>query len=306
MSDEYIIQVKQLALTFEDGTAFSFDDINIKRGKITGIIGANGSGKTTFVEAVLGLKNPSKADVTIDGMAQKDFFTSMKNRKNLGSQLQVFAFSEQVKVNEMVKLHKALYGTQSKRVYDDLSLAEIASKRLDKLSGGQKQRVNLFMALAHMPKLITLDEPSSALDKAMAEKLIDLLKYMVTEHQCSVIMVTHHPYELDICDEVMSVYAGTKAYHETRDTFINEIIGAYHAQIFTGGEKNDKKTIETAIDNIKHVKRHFHQNGQIDIYGSAEMESDFLSLVKQLSLKSYSFGQTNSADILKISTSNEG
>lgn len=306
MSQQYIIQVKQLALTFEDGTAFSFDNIHIRCGKITGIIGANGSGKSTFVEAVLGLKSPSKADITIDGMAQKDFFVSMKNRKNLGSQLQVFAFSEMVKVNEMVKLHKALYGTQSKRVYEDLAMAEIASKRLDKLSGGQKQRVNLFMALAHMPKLITLDEPSAALDKAMAEKLIDLLKYMVAAHQCSIIIVTHHPYELDICDEVMSIYAGTKAYHETRDTFINEIIGAYHAQIFTAGEKNDKKTIETAIDNIKHVKRHFRQNGQIDIYGSAEMEAGFLNLVKQFDLKSYSFGQTNSADILKISTVNAG
>ena len=305
MSEDYIIQVKQLALAFEDGTAFSFDNVNIRRGKITGIIGANGSGKTTFVEAVLGLKSPSKADITIDGLAQKDFFASMKNRKNLGSQLQVFAFSELVKVSEMVSLHKALYDSQSKRIYDDLSMAEISSKRLDKLSGGQKQRVNLFMALAHMPKLITLDEPSAALDKAMAEKLIDLLKYMVAEHACSIIIVTHHPYELDICDEVMTIYAGTKAYHETRENFINEIIGAYHAQIFVGDD-HDTKAIETAIDNIAHVKQHFNQNGQIDIFGSAEMEADFLGLVKQYGLKSYSFAQSNSADILKISTSYAG
>ena len=305
MSQQHIIQVKQLVLSFEDGTAFSFDNINISRGKITGINGPNGSGKTTFVEAVLGLKNTSKADITIDGVTQKEFFSSMKNRKNLGSQLQVFAFSEMVKVSEMVSLHKALYGTQSKRIYDDLALAEISSKRLDKLSGGQKQRVSLFMALAHMPKLITLDEPSSALDKTMAEKLIALLKYMVAEQGCSIIIVTHHPYELDICDEVMTIYAGTKAYHETRDDFINQIIGAYHAQIFTG-DQNDDPTIETAIDNIAHVKQHFRQNGQIDIFGSAEMEADFLSLIKQYGLKSYSFAQTNSADILKISTSYAG
>lgn len=305
MSDKYIIQVQDLILKFDDGTAFDFGDINISKGKITGIIGSNGSGKTTFVEAVLGLKSPIKANIKIDDVTQKQFFTATENRKNLGSQLQVFAGSEFVKVSEMVKLHKALYGKQSQRVYDDLELADISSKRLDKLSGGQKQRVNLYMALAHMPKLITLDEPSSALDKAMAEKLINLLKYMVAEQGCSIVMVTHHPYELDICDEVLTIYAGTKGYHETRQNFINQIIGAYHAQIFTG-EPHDTKTIETAIDNITSVKQHFTHAGQIDIYGDAEMEAGFLALVKQYGLKSYSFAQSNSADILKISTSYAG
>lgn len=305
MSKKYIIEVAKLSLEFEDGTAFSFDNINISRGKITGIIGGNGSGKTTFVEAVLGLKNLSESDIIIDGLTQKDFFSGLDNRQELGSQLQVFAFSEMVKVSEMVKLHKALYGKQSKRIYDDLALDEIAGKRLDKLSGGQKQRVSLFMALAHMPKLITLDEPSAALDKAMAEKLITLLEYMVAEQGCSIIMVTHHPYELDICDEVLTIYAGTKGYHKTRDEFIEQIIGSYHAQIFIG-KNDDTKTIETAIDNIAHVKQHFCQNGQIDIYGSGDMEADFLALVKQHGLKSYSFARSNSADILKISTSYTG
>lgn len=304
MSEKYIIEVDKIKLAFDDGTAFSFDDINIARGKITGIIGANGSGKTTFVEAVLGLKNPSIVSVKIDGMAQKTYFAEVKNRKNLGSQLQVFAFSEMVKVSEMVKLHKALYGVQSKRIYDDLALAEISSKRLDKLSGGQKQRVNLFMALAHMPKLITLDEPSAALDKAMAEKLIDLLKYLVAEQNCSIVMVTHHPYELDICHEIMTVYAGTKGYHASRKDFFNDIIGNYHAQIYVGDA--DAKTIQTEINLIADVKRHFYENGQIDIYGSAAMEDDFLNLVKRNELKSYSFAQSNSADILKISTSYAG
>lgn len=305
MSDKYIIEVGEIKLAFEDGTAFSFDDIHIARGKITGIIGGNGSGKTTFVESVLGLRNPSKANVKIDGMSQKQFFANVKNRKNLGSQLQVFAFSELVKVSEMVSLHKALYGVQSQRIYDDLSLAEISSKRLDKLSGGQKQRVNLYMALAHMPKLITLDEPSSALDKAMAEKLINLLKYLVAEHGCSIVMVTHHPYELDICDEIMTIYAGTKAYHATRAAFMNDIIGEYHAQIHIGGNDN-AEAIKTEIDNIAHVKRYFAENGQIDIYGSADMEADFLSFIKRNGLKSYSFAQSNSADILKISTIQAG
>lgn len=305
MSEDYIIKVDKLELAFEDGTAFHFDNINIKCGKITGIIGANGSGKSTFVEAVLGLRSPCKAQITIDGMAQKQYFSGVNNRKNLGSQLQVFAFSELIKVSEMVRLHKALYGTQSKRIYDDLAMDEISPKRLDKLSGGQKQRVNLFMALAHIPKLITLDEPSAALDKAMAETLIELLKHMVAEYGCSLIIITHHPYELDICDEILTIFAGTKGYHETRGDFIEKIIGSYHAQIFIG-EEDDTKTIETAIDNIAHVKQHFRQNGQIDIYGNAQMEASFLEFVKHHGLKSYSFAQTGSADILKVSTQYAG
>lgn len=302
MSTEFIIKVDELELTFEDGTAFSFENIGIAKGKITGIIGPNGSGKTTLVEAILDLKNPSLANITIDGKSQKEFFAKVSNRLNLGSQLQVFAFSGMIKVREMVTLHKALYGKQSKRVYDDLELEDIASKRLDKLSGGQKQRVNLFMALAHMPKIITLDEPSAALDKAMAEKLISLLKHLVATEGCSIVLVTHHPYELDICDEILTIYNGTKGHHETRANFISTVIGDYHAQIFLG-QNDDKKTIQAAIDNIAHVNQHFGQDDQIDIYGSGKMEADFLSFIKNHGLKSYSFAQTNSADILKISTS---
>lgn len=305
MNKKYIIKVKQLELMFEDGTTFSFHDLNIARGKITGVIGANGSGKTTLVEAILGLKTTTKADVSIDGVDQKQYFSSLDSRLNLGSQLQVFAFSEYVKVKEMVSLHKSLYGQQSKRIYDDLAIDEIANKRLDKLSGGQKQRVNLYMALAHMPKLITLDEPSAALDKSMAEKLIKLLKYLVAEQDCSILLITHHPYELDICDEVITIHAGTNAYHESRKDFIEKIIGNYHAQIFIG-EDDDGEIIKAQIDNITHVKQHFSQNGQIDIYGEAAMEGDFLALIKQYGIKSYAFAQSNSADILKISTSFAG
>lgn len=302
MSEDYIIKVKQIELSFDDGTAFSFNDINIAQGKITGIIGSNGSGKTTLVETILGLKNPTKIDVSIDGMTQKQYFSDMKSRQDLGCQLQVFAFSEYVKVKEMVKLHKSLYGTQSQRIYDDLAMQEIAHKRLDKLSGGQKQRLNLYMALAHMPKLITLDEPSAALDKAMAETLIELLKYLVTEHNCSILLITHHPYELDICDEILTIHAGTNAYHASRDEFIEQIIGSYHAQISIG-EAADAKDLKTKMNDIAHVKQCFSQNDQIDIYGAAAMEGEFLAFIKQNNIKSYSFAQSNSADILRISTS---
>ncbi|MCJ8323489.1 MAG: ABC transporter ATP-binding protein [Rhizobiales bacterium] len=302
MNQKYIVQVDDLKLVFEDGTQFSFADINIAKGKITGIIGPNGSGKTTFVEAVLDLKKPQIAKIWIDGKTQKDFFSEAKNRQNLGSQLQVFAFSETIKVSEMVALHKALYNQQSTRVYDDLALAEISSKRLDKLSGGQKQRVNLFMALAHLPSFITLDEPSAALDKTMAETLISLLKYIVTNEGCSIMLVTHHPYELDICDEIMTIYGGTNTYLETRKDFIENIIGSHHAQIFIG-ENDDAAAIETQIKHIADVKQHFRQNGHVDIFGNGNMEGDFLALVKRHNLKSYSFAHTNSADILKISTS---
>lgn len=156
-----------------------------------------------------------------------------------------------------------------------------------------------------MPKLITLDEPSSALDKAMAEKLITLLKHMVAEKDCTILMVTHHPYELDICEEVLTIYAGSKGYQDSHKNFLTNIIGAYHAQIFLGDD-DDEQTIKTAVETLKHAKQHFENSNQIDIFGSAEMEEGFLNLVKQNGIKSYSFTRSNSADILKISTSFTG
>ncbi len=301
MDQQNIIKVETLKLEFDDGTAFDFNDINFARGKVTGIIGANGSGKTTLVEAILGLKKPKESKIWINGIDQKQFFNSVEHRLGLGSQLQIFAFSELVKVREMVALHKALYKKQSQKIYDDLAIGEISGKRLDKLSGGQKQRVNLYMALAHMPQLITLDEPSAALDKAMAEKLINLLKYLVDEQNCSILLITHHPYELDICDEILTILGGTKGYHVNRAQFIETIIGKFHGQIFIP-EGQDAKAIETKISHLKHVKSHLRKHDQIDIYGDDGLEADFLTLIKNFDLNSYSFAQTNSADILKIST----
>lgn len=302
---DVIIKINEMVLSFEDGTAFNFNNIAFNKGKITGIIGANGSGKTTLVEGILDLKKLSKADIIIDGKLQKEFFGDLANKHLLGCQLQKFAFSEMIKVSEMVALHKALFIQQSAKVYDALAMGEIANKRIDKLSGGQKQRVNLFMALAHMPKIITLDEPSAALDKTMAERLIELLKHLSHNVGCSILMVTHHPYELDICDEILTISKSTNAFHETRTNFINEIIGAYHAQVYIE-DRHDAKAIKTKLETIENVKQVYAQNGHIDIYGRQNIEQAFLELVRDNNIESYSFARTNSTDILTISTQYAG
>jgi len=229
-----LLQVKNLSTSFFiDGSPIKvIDDINFKiiRGETLGIIGESGCGKTVTSLSIMrlipkGLGMINSGSVSLDGreilnlpieefrkvrgkeisMIFQDPMTSLNPVLNIGDQ-----------VSEVLKIHTDINDKEAlERVVELLEIVGIPdpSKQLKnyphQLSGGMKQRIMIAMALSLRPKLLIADEPTTALDVTIQAQIIQLLKKLKSDHQMSMMMITH---DLGVvaqsCDFVIVMYAG--------------------------------------------------------------------------------------------------
>jgi iron complex transport system ATP-binding protein len=195
------IQTNNLNISYGKLNIVEGLDLNIPKGKITTIIGANGCGKSTILKTIARILKPQSGSIYIDG---KDL--NNQKSKELAKIMAVLPQSPKapkgLTVEELVSYgrfpHKNGFGTLSKKDKDiiDWSLEktgilEFKERAIDSLSGGQRQRAWIAMALAQETEILLLDEPTTYLDLAHQLEILKLLeKLNKTEHR-SIIMVIH-------------------------------------------------------------------------------------------------------------------
>ena len=180
--------------TYEDRCVLDFPGMELQPGTIYAIIGANGSGKSTFAKVLSGILTADKKEKKTDGgtigyMPQKNYAYRMSTRKNI-----------------------LLNGTDEARadaLMDAIQLMPLANKRADKLSGGETARMALARLMMRPYDLVLLDEPTAAMDMEttlLSEKLI--VDY-VRETGCALVLVTHSLQQARrIADEVWYFHKG--------------------------------------------------------------------------------------------------
>lgn len=183
----------------------SFD---VARGEIVGILGPNGSGKTTTVECLQGLRRPDRGDMRVLGL--NPVTQVMELRRRVGSQLQSSALPDRLRVREAVRLFASV-GDGSVDVdalLTDWGLADKGTASFADLSGGQRQRLFIVLALVNRPALVFLDEMTTGLDPAarrVAWQLVERVRDMGT----TVVLVTHFMDEAErLCDRVVVIRDG--------------------------------------------------------------------------------------------------
>lgn len=183
----------------------SFD---VEPGEIFGIIGSNGSGKTTTVECLQGLRKRDGGDVRVlglDPLRQRD-----ELRHRIGSQLQESALPERMRVWEALDLFAAM--SLRSRPWRDLcqewGLAEKEKAAFANLSGGQRQRLFVALALVNEPEIVFLDEMTTGLDPSARRAAWELVR-QVRERGTTVLLVTHFMDEAEaLCDRIAVFKAG--------------------------------------------------------------------------------------------------
>ena len=165
----------------------------IAPGEVFGLIGPNGTGKTTTLAAIEGLLRPARGRIEVLGVDAAR--QPMQTRAYLGVQLQSTAFQPDLTVRELVRLYAGLYGVRlARREIDDrlrgIGLWDDAGRRASQLSGGQLQRLSLLIALLHEPPLLLLDEPTSGLDPQSRRQLWAHVEAQRTAGR-SVLLTTH-------------------------------------------------------------------------------------------------------------------
>lgn len=200
------------------------EDWCVEAGQKVAVIGRNGVGKTSVTEALLGLREEASVQARLLGEDVAQWRRRPELRRRLGVQLQRVAFPGRPRVRELVELHRAMYPHTSARVIEALGLDELGERLYEFLSRGETQRVDLFLALAHEPDLLFLDEPFTGLDPQFARQLTALLREM---SGVTLLMSCHTVEELSLVDQVAWLTPAGIARFDRPDLLRRELVGDY-------------------------------------------------------------------------------
>ncbi len=208
-----ILQVEQISKHF--GQLLAVDDVSLSLGErdILCLLGPSGCGKTTLLRLVAGLEQAGAGRILFNG---QDMTNVPPYQRGFGMMFQNFALFPHLNVFENVA-----YGLKNSRLtmsitsrveemLDLVDLAGLGERRIDQLSGGQQQRVALARALATSPKLLMLDEPLGALDRALRERLMIELRDILKRVGVTAIYVTHDQAEAYAVSDRMAVMRSGK------------------------------------------------------------------------------------------------
>jgi ABC-2 type transport system ATP-binding protein len=175
-------------------------------GRITGLIGPSGGGKTTLMRAVVGVQRRVRGELTVLGMAPG----SAALRRRLGYATQAHAVYEDLTTRENLEYFGALVGAPRTQVQDLIGRVDLqgaANQLVRSLSGGQRSRVSLATALLGEPELLVLDEPTVGLDPVLRERLWSLFGELA-EGGTTLLVSSHVMEEAGRCDEVLLLRDG--------------------------------------------------------------------------------------------------
>ncbi len=206
-----IISIKNFAMRF--GTTTVIDDLSfdVKRGETFGLLGSNGSGKTTTIRALLGIYQPTSGELLVDGQPYSVFgnvkLGYLPEERGLYKKESVI--DVMIYFGQLRGLSRDQARQESYAFLERVKLDDKAKLRLDKLSGGQQQKIQLGITVMGNPELLILDEPTKGFDPVNRRLLMDIIE----EHQqrgATVIMVTHQMEEVErLCDRIILLKDGT-------------------------------------------------------------------------------------------------
>jgi len=233
-----MLTVSDLSVRY--GTSVAVDDLSlvVTDGEVVCVLGPSGSGKSTLLRAIAGLEPPVAGSVVQDGI---DLAGVPTHRRELGLMFQDHAlFPHRDVLGNVIfglRMHHVERDAAVRRAYEVLALVGLAGferRGVRELSGGEQQRVALARAIAPEPKLLMLDEPLGALDRALREDLADELRELFTRLGLSVLLVTHdHDEAFAIGDRVAVMNAGrieqvgspTEVWNAPATSFVADFLG---------------------------------------------------------------------------------
>lgn len=209
------IMVRGLTKTYGDRVVVNNLDLSVKSGTVFGLLGANGAGKSTTIECILGTKQADSGTVRLLGQSPSH------NRRVLfqqvGVQFQQSDYQQEIRVNELCQETASLYRTPAdwQTLCCQFGLGDRIKSAVKSLSGGERQRLFIVLALIPRPKLVFLDELTTGLD-AKARRGVWKTLESLREKGLTIFLTSHFMDEVEaLCDGVCILKRGTPVFYGT-------------------------------------------------------------------------------------------
>ncbi len=203
-----MIEIKELEKSFGKFEVLKNISFNVESGKVTAIVGPNGSGKTTIIKSILGLVKPNRGDILINN---KSILGEHLYRKEIGYMPQAASFPDNLTVREVIKMICDLRNLDiepNPKLIDALNLSPEMNKQIKNLSGGNKQKVSAVISLMFNPSLIILDEPTAGLDPIASNNLKEII-IEERKNNKAIILTSHIMSEIEeLADNIIFLIDG--------------------------------------------------------------------------------------------------
>jgi len=254
-----IASMKNVVKLYGDTTALDNLNLEINEGEIFGLLGPNGSGKTTAIHILCGLIEKNSGTVNVFDMSQDT--KNLKTRQKMGLVTQEVTVFKDLTAKENLQYFGGLYGLKGheleesiKEVLDFVELTDRADKKPNTFSGGMMRRLNIACALVHKPKFLIMDEPTVAIDPQSRNHILESVK-KIAARGTTILYTSHYMEEVQaICTKIAVMDEGRVIAQGTADELVRQIQHEETVRI-TAISASDLLTNELkAIAGVKSVK----------------------------------------------------
>lgn len=205
---EYMVKVKNVSKSFKGEQVLKNVSINFEKGKVYGIVGKNGSGKTILFKTIIGYVKPTSGKVYVN---EKEIGKDTDFAENVGIIIETPGFlsgySAYNNLEYLASIQNKITKQQIKEAISMVGLDAESKKKVGKYSLGMRQRLGIAQAIMEKPELLILDEPMNGLDKNGIKIVKDLLLRLKMEGK-TIILASHYAEDMEICDEIYEMDAG--------------------------------------------------------------------------------------------------
>ena len=206
------IKITNLTKQYKNALAVKGINFEINKGKIMGLLGPNGCGKSTTIGMMLGLIKPTSGSITINGLNIENNRTNLLEKMNFISPY--VELPKKLTIEENLKVYGTMYGVKNLKekifeLMEKLNLMDFKKRQTGELSSGQKNRVSLAKALINDPEILLLDEPTASLDPDVGDYIRTFIQDFASNKKTTILLASHNMNEVErLCHEVMMMKNG--------------------------------------------------------------------------------------------------
>lgn len=263
-----IVQIKNLVKRYKELIALDHFNLSIQEGEIFGLLGPNGSGKTTTISCLLSLLEYDKGDIRVFGQEMRPDSYDLKRR--IGVVLQNVAVFDELNVRDNVDFFCGLYVTDKnkrRQLVDEaiefVGLQEYCKMYPKKLSGGLLRRLNIACGIAHKPDLIIMDEPTVAVDPQSRNNILEGIQKLNADG-ATIIYTSHYMEEVEqICTRIAIMDKGKNVAMGTKEELKGMIRNSENITIEI---LNLSQEVQNEIKSLEHVYQVQYEKGLLEIH----------------------------------------